>query len=909
MNYSDFNIQNLEYIRELYLKYLNNKLSVEPSWADFFAGLNLGAEYLEEEEGPSWRQSSQGVNISLNYAKYYIIAANLIRAYQDFGHKTIDYDPLKYHKPSNIKETTLSFYNLEEEEKELKFPFDFMGLKTISLKTLVKFLQKRYADKIGYEYSHIEDLDEKAWIEDNISKMQNYKLNILEKEMVFQNILKSEAFENFLNAKFIGTKRFGAEGLDTFMVILEEIAREGVKLGINDITLGMAHRGRLNTLCNYASKRFSTIIAEFQDKMITQQQTLSGDVKYHKGYKGKRHIAGKNIKIKIMENPSHLEAVNAVVLGSVRAKQDKLKGESKKSALGILIHGDSSVVSLGFVQESFSLHNLKGYKTLGTVHLILNNLLGFTAMAGEDYSKDQGAWARFMGVPCLHVSASSFEELFKAAYFAINYRQTFGKDIFINLIGYRKMGHNEGIEPRFAQGVLYKNVTKNSSYLAEYSTQLLKEETFTKAELDKKIEIFNTHLQKEFDLASSLSKVEEKIEKEEKEEKELKPVKEKATIINLAKDLLKIPSNFNIYGKLQRILEEKQENLEENGLIDFPFAETLAFATILQEGKNIRITGEDVEIGTFSTRHSFFLDMEKNTKYIPLNNIPNKKGSFSIYNSPISEFGVLGYEFGYSLENKNFLTIWEAQYGDFINAGQVIIDQYLSSSFTKWGVSSPLTIILPHGLEGQGPEHSSARIERFLNLHAGNNMSVCFPTTAANYFHLLRRQVSCNKPLIIFSTKSGLRDKYTFSSVNDFIGSGFKKVLTDNEENPKRILIVMGKIYLDICKYIKERDLKNIKVIRLEEIAPFPEKELKEIMAKHGNTETIYVQEEPLNMGGFVFVYPYLSDIVKNAKFVGRKPSASPATGYHKRHIEEQKKLLDIAIVASFNTISNRQEI
>ncbi len=912
MNFSDFNLQNLEYIRELYLKYLNGEISVDSNWADFFAEFDLGEQYLEEAKGPSWKQGEQISNLvpqgSYNLAKHYMVAAELIKAYQDFGHKTIDYDPLDYHKPSYIKAIDLSSYNLTEKEMDLRFPFDFMGLKFISLKTLITFLQKRYTNKIGYEYNHIENYEEKAWIENNIAKMQNYNLNVLEKELVFQDILKSESFEKFLNTKFLGTKRFGADGLDTFMVILEEITREGAKKGINDVTLGMAHRGRLNTLCNYATKRFSTIVAEFQDKIITKNEKYTSDVKYHKGYKSKRHIAGKNVAIRVMANPSHLEAVNPIVLGNVRAKQDKLHNKNKKNVLGVLIHGDSSVTSLGFVQESFSLHNLKGYSTLGTVHIILNNMLGFTAMAGQDYSQDQGAWARFMGVPCLHVSASSFEELVKVARFAINYRQTFGKDIFINLVGYRKMGHNEGIEPRFTQGLLYKNVTKDISYLAEYKNKLLQEGTFSTEELNKKIEIFNTHLQQEYELALSMVQIEET--PEENKEKAVKAIQSKTTFFNLALNLLNIPSGFNTYHKLQRIIDEKQENLKTKGLIDIPLAETLAFATILQDGKDIRITGEDVEIGTFYSRHSFFLDMENNTKYIPLNNIPNKEGTFSIYNSTISEFGVLGYEYGYSLENSKGLTIWEAQYGDFVNAGQVIIDQYLSSSFVKWGVNSSLILLLPHGLEGQGAEHSSARVERFLNLYVDKNMSICFPTTAANYFHLLRRQLGSSKPLIIFSTKSGLRDKFTFSKIDDFVKTGFKKVLTsENLKNPTRILIVCGKIYLDICKYLEDKQIKNIKVIRLEEVAPFPKEELKTIISKHQGIETIYLQEEPLNMGAFAFVFPYLSTMVAEIKFVGRRPSPSPATGFYKKHIEEQNKLLDIAITASFNTINNRQEI
>jgi len=831
----------------------------------------------------------------------------MINAYRVRGHLLASINPLgfaSYYYP----ELDPAFYGFTIWDLDRYFHAeDHWQKKEVNLRDIIEILRDTYCGSIGYEFMHIQEPHKKDWIKQRLeNKVYNHPLKNEEKKYILKQIIEAELFENFLHTKFVGHKRFSLEGSETIIVLINKIFEDAVKNDLNSIIIGMPHRGRLNVLAHSLGKSPEKIFREFTGELDDESYFGSGDVKYHLGAEGLFEYNGKTIKVMLSPNPSHLELVDPVVEGMARAIDDKISDKSHKKSLPVLIHGDSAFSGQGIISETLNLSQLEAYKTGGTIHIIINNQIGFTTTSEDARSSVYCTdIAKMLQVPILHVNGNDPEAIITAANFAVDYRNEFNTDIIIDVLSYRKYGHNEADEPSYTQPLLYKKIKSMQPVSKIYQQQLINEGSITQAEAEE-------YYKQEYDKLNEIF-----IKATKKKEKSIKNLVFETKVdlnvdTSVSEDIIKeignritqIPSNFNIHPKLIKFLDTRKSMIEsEKQSIDWSFAEALSFGTILIEKKDIRLTGQDSRRGTFSQRHSVLTDMVTEKIYIPLNNIRKGQGKFRIYDSPLSELAVLGFEYGYSVIAKDGLTIWEAQFGDFANGAQAVIDQFIACSEIKWGQQSNLVMLLPHSYDGQGPEHSSARLERFLQLCADDNLIVCNLSTPAQYFHALRRQtlIKRKKPLIIMTPKSMLRHPMAVSSVKDLAYGKFQDIIDDalegkNANKIERIILCSGKIYWELKAYEDKNNLKNVAIIRVEQLYPFNSELLKEFLSKYKIAkQVLWVQEEPQNMGAWSFISQRLMNILPDDVklfYVGRKESASTSTGYLNIHLQEQTGLI-----------------
>jgi multifunctional 2-oxoglutarate metabolism enzyme len=839
----------------------------------------------------------------------------LINLYRVRGHLVSSLDPLGSHCPYHAELDPSSYkFTLWDLDREF-ITGGFSGLKTAPLRNIIDILQQTYCDKIGVEYMHIQSPEEKVWLQSKMEPVRNKPQWEPEQQKgILKKLIMAESFEHFVHNKFIGHKRFSLEGSETVIPVLDLILNEASEQNLNEVVLGMAHRGRLNVLTNIVGKSYESIFTEFEDIKDPDSFEGSGDVKYHLGAAGKyKTNNGKSIAVLIASNPSHLEWVNPVVEGIVRAKQTRL-GDKKehKKILPVLIHGDAAFAGQGVVAETLNLSQLTGYRTGGTVHLIINNQIGFTTTPEEARSSVYATdVAKMIQAPIFHVNGDDPEASLWVTKLAFEYRQMFKKDVVIDLFGYRRHGHNEGDEPGFTQPLLYEKIKSHPSVKQIYKETLLKKDIVTAEEVKNIEDEINNELTRAFDSikrksATFKSDVPLAVSKEKMEE--VKPVTDTSIDDEMLKLVVegstKLPENFRIHPKLKKFVEKRKDLITGKTEADWAFAESLAFGSLLCEGTPVRLSGQDSVRGTFSQRHLAFTDIVTGEEYIYLNHLTEDQAKIEALDSLLSEAAVVGFEYGYSTADPLALVIWEAQFGDFSNAAQVIIDNFIVASYEKWELPNSLVMLLPHGYEGQGPEHSSARLERFLILCAEDNMQVCNITTPAQYFHVLRRQIknAVRKPLIIMTPKSLLRHAEAKSPKEMFTSGSFMEVIDDeieNKDNIKRLLLTSGKVYYDLTKYRSENKITNTAIIRLEQFYPFPYAKMKEILNTYKNVDKIiWVQEEPKNMGAWTFLSNRIQDNLFNGhrlEYAGRTESASPAVGSYKLSMLQQKNLVEKA--------------
>ena len=858
-----------------------------------------------------------GQGASLEQNKKAIAVMQLINMYRTRGHKLADLNPLKS-GPSNSPELDFEYYGLTMWDLDREFYCGGLGgHEKAPLRTIIQLLRDTYCGKIGAEYMHLLDLEERSWLREHMESTTNDPdLSKEEKVQILHKLNQAGAFEEFLHRKYIGHKRFSLEGADTLIPMLDSLLEASGESDIKNIFLGMAHRGRLNVLVNTMNKPYRKVFADFEGNIDPATIQGSGDVKYHLGAGGKHEAEnGDEIDIKLMPNPSHLESVNPVVEGAARAIQDaKETDDAQKRVLPLLIHGDAAFAGQGVVAETLNMSQLEGFKTGGTVHIIINNQIGFTTLPEEGRSTEYASdLAKMILAPIFHINGDEPEAAVHAIKLAMEYRQKFGKDVVIDLICYRKHGHNEGDEPAFTQPGMYEEIDDHQSVRHIYTKELVRKGELTEEETNTIFDEFDELLTEAFEDAKNappLEVTEDMIHRDETEQHERVSFPDTTysedELIEIATKLNTVPKDFDANPKLLRQLAKRAETVAENKKkIDWGFAEALAFGSLLKSGTMVRLTGQDAERGTFSHRHAVLHGTKTNQKFIPLNNLSPQQAPFYAYNSLLSEFAVLGFEFGYSSENLNALVIWEAQFGDFSNGAQIIIDQYISSCQAKWEQQTNLVMTLPHGYEGQGPEHSSARLERYLQLCAEDNLQVANLTTPAQYFHALRKQAlqDKHKPLIIMSPKSLLRHKKAVSNRDELANGKFYPFIEDPEvrkEKVERLIICSGKIYYDLLAYRQEQGIEHVAIARLEQYYPFPDEDIEQYLNTLSNTkEIMWCQEEPKNMGAWFFVNPRIQQLLSDGQqlsYVGRAAAASPATGQMKIHQKEQQAIVEKAV-------------
>ncbi len=939
---------NSEFINQFYSDYLLDPKSLPEGWRKFFEGLSEDEKLvLEDLKGPSWspekkfkkinfqnkeeKVEKDFSNLDLNIksikeaSKDSVRAIMLIRAYRIRGHLIANLDPLTIQKKEEHPELKPETYGFTKKDYSRKIFLDgVLGLQYANLNQILDILKRTYCSTIGYEFMHMGDPDEKAWIRDRIEGPEK-EIIFTEngKKAILNKIIQAEGFEKYLHVKFVGTKRFGLDGGESLIPALEQIIKRGGNLGVKEIKIGMPHRGRLNVLANVMGKPFRAIFSEFFGKSVSASKDFEGDVKYHLGASSNREFDGNSVHISLTDNPSHLEAVNPVVLGQVRAKQFFHKDKERKKVIPVLIHGDAAFAGQGIVAECFAMSGLPGHNIGGTIHIIVNNQIGFTTAPrfarSSPYPSDV---AKIAQAPIFHVNGDDPEAVVHCAKIATEFRQKFNRDVVIDMVCYRRFGHNEGDEPSFTQPIMYKKIKSHPTTLTIYGKRLSQEGLSSAEKLQNEKVNFKEYLEKEFVTSKNYkselkwfdgawSRFKPGLGKDKRgvsgvNEEKLKSV---------GKKIFNIPPNFSAHKTLKRVFELRNQMLYEDK-IDWSSAESLAIGTLLTEGFSVRLSGQDSGRGTFSQRHAILRNQENHDRYIPVNHINKKQMKFEVIDSLLSELAVLGFEFGYSLSEPETLVLWEAQFGDFANGGQVIIDQFISSSESKWGRASGLVLLLPHGYEGQGPEHSSARLERFLQLSAGENMQVVNCTTPSNYFHVLRRQMhrEFRKPLIIMTPKSLLRHKRCISKISEFTSkSSFHRVLEDdayvkknklinlvNDKKIKKVVMCSGKIYYDLIEAREKAKNNNIVFVRLEQLYPFPAKTLANILKRYKGSKFVWCQEEPKNMGAWNTVRNYIDRTLEminlkdiNVKYVGRKASSTTATGNANKHLAQQKEILE----------------
>jgi 2-oxoglutarate dehydrogenase E1 component len=961
---------NAAFVEDLYARWAENPGSVEPSWAAFFATLSDQADQVKRAaQDPSWtpRQApalrpewlsaidgqwptvAPAVEAKMTKAieakapgtsAEAVRAATLdslraimmIRAYRMRGHLAANLDPLGLEPKASAPELEPSTYGFSEADYDRPIFLDFvLGLETSTIREILSILRRTYADNVGVQYMHISDPTEKAWLQERIEGRD--KEIVFSKEgkiAIFKKLVEAEGFERFLHKRFPGTKRFGLDGGEACIPALEQIIKRGGALGVKEIVIGMPHRGRLNTLAAVMGKPYHVIFHEFQGgSSVPSDIEGSGDVKYHMGASSDREFDDNKVHLSLTANPSHLEIVNPVVIGKARAKQAFTLREQPDAGRGhvlpLLLHGDAAFAGQGVVAECFTLSGLKGYRTGGTIHFIVNNQIGFTTSPRYSRSSPYPSDVALMvEAPIFHVNGDDPEAVVFAAKVATEYRQMFGKDVVIDMFCYRRFGHNEGDDPTMTSPLMYAKIKDHVSTRDLYARRLIAEGVASQAEVDGWVSEFEAFLDQEFDAGKNY-----KANKADwldgkwkglalpgDEERKGKTEVAKTRLLEIGRQITTVPDRINTHKTVKRVIENRREAIEKGENIDWGTAEHLAFATLLDEGFPVRLSGQDSVRGTFTQRHSDIIDQTTEEHYTPLNNIRPGQAHYEVIDSALSEEAVLGFEYGFSLADPNTMTLWEGQFGDFVNGAQVVIDQFIASGERKWLRMSGLTMLLPHGYEGQGPEHSSARLERFLQSCAEDNMQIVNCTTPANYFHALRRQMhrEFRKPLIVMTPKSLLRHKKAVSNLSDMTeGSSFHRVMVDgaeagcdvggitlkSDDKITRVIACSGKVYYDLIDARAKAGRDDVYIVRLEQFYPWPLKSVLGVLGRFKNAELVWCQEEPKNMGGWTFVDPWIElslaklDVkAKRARYVGRPASASTAAGLMSRHLKELEAFL-----------------
>lgn len=908
--YSFLGAAHTQFIDHLYEQYLESPDSVEPSWRAFFQGYDFAQEsYNGSVSEYAADQVTSGVAAQHMEKEFRVL--KLIEGYRTRGHLFTKTNPVRERR-KYVPTLELKNFDLSDSDHETVFQAgNEIGLGATTLKVIVDHLEQVYCQSIGVEYMYIRDPEERRWIQNWLQKDYNTpKFSKKQKMEILTKLTEAVAFEGFLHRKFVGQKRFSLEGAEALIPALDAAIERGAHLGVEEFVVGMAHRGRLNVLANVFGKTYTQIFSEFESKDF-EDELFDGDVKYHLGYTSNHQTEmGKEVLLNLSPNPSHLEAVDPVVEGMARAKINNDWNEDTQKVAPILIHGDAAIAGQGVVYEVIQMAKLDGYKTGGSVHIVANNQVGFTTNyidgRSSTYCTDV---AKVTLSPVLHVNGDDVEAVVHAMIFAMDYRQQFHKDVFIDLLGYRKYGHNEGDEPRFTQPNLYKIIAKHPNPRKIYTDKLIAEGTLDQATLKQIDEEFKKQLEGDFDESKKIEK--------NKITPFMEQVWESYTFANnveqmfadvdttydleklreLGRSISQVPEGKNLYKKMVKVLGDRRKMIEETNNLDWGMAELLAYSTLLTEGHNVRISGQDVERGTFSHRHAIMKVEESEEEVCLLNELGVDQGRFAIYNSLLSEYAVMGFDYGYSLAAPETLVIWEAQFGDFSNGAQIMIDQFISAAEDKWKNRSGMVLFLPHGYEGQGAEHSSARLERYLQLCADLNMIVAYPTTPANHFHLLRRQMRRNfrKPLVVMTPKSLLRHPRATSHLEELSEGHFRSVIDDATADPskvRKVVFCTGKVYYEILAEKEERKADDVALVRIEQLYPLPKDEIKALLIKYQKAEKhIWTQEEPANMGAWGFLLQHFPEEVRLQR-VSLKASAAPATGSSKRAMERQRSII-----------------
>ncbi|MGY4431947.1 2-oxoglutarate dehydrogenase E1 component [Bradyrhizobium sp. F1.13.1] len=969
---------NATYIDEIYARYEKDPSSVDAEWQDFFKSLNdQPGDISKNAQGPSWERANwpltpqddltsaldgnwaevektvgakiaakaqakggdKGGGLSsadlLQATRDSVRALMLIRSYRMRGHFHAKLDPLGIEAQRNREELDPRTYGFSEADFDRKIFLDHvLGLEYASLREITAICERTYCQTLGVEFMHITNAAQKAWIQERIEGPDKEISFTREgRRAILMKLVEAEGFEKFCDTKFTGTKRFGLDGAESLIPALEQIIKRGGNLGVKEVVLGMPHRGRLNVLTQVMGKPHRALFHEFKGGSANPDAVEgSGDVKYHLGASSDREFDGNRIHLSLTANPSHLEIVDPVVLGKVRAKQDQHGDppDMRISVMPLLMHGDAAFAGQGVVAECFGLSDLKGYRTGGSVHFIVNNQIGFTTYPrysrSSPYPSDV---AKMIDAPIFHVNGDDPEAVVFAAKVATEFRQKFHKPVVIDMFCYRRHGHNEGDEPAFTQPVMYKKIAAHPSTLELYARRLISEGVLTEGEVEKAKADWRARLDAELEAGSGYKPNKAdwldgkwagfKIADQEEDARRGVTGVDIAALKDIGRKITKVPDGFRVHRTIQRFLENRAKAIDGGTGIDWATGEALAFCTLLNENHHVRLSGQDSERGTFSQRHSVLIDQEDESRYTPFNHLGHEQGHYEVINSLLSEEAVLGFEYGYSLAEPNTLTLWEAQFGDFANGAQVVFDQFISSGERKWLRMSGLVCLLPHGYEGQGPEHSSARLERYLQMCAEDNMQVVYPTTPANYFHVLRRQLhrEIRKPLIVMTPKSLLRHKRAVSRLEELAkGTTFHRILYDDaqmlpgeaiklvpDEKIRRIVLCSGKVYYDLYEEREKRGMDDIYLMRVEQLYPVPLKALVAELSRFKKAEVVWCQEEPRNMGAWHFIEPYLEWVLnqvngasRRPRYVGRAASAATATGLMSKHQAQLKAFLDEAL-------------
>ncbi|NDF97656.1 MAG: 2-oxoglutarate dehydrogenase E1 component [Chitinophagia bacterium] len=900
-----------QFIENLYSDFVKDPASVDPDLRKFFEGFDFALSYAKTTGAPAAEASAPSPKTDSNWQKELAVYA-LIMAYRNKGHLVAKTNPIRSRIDRGARLEIAHFGLTEQDLQRTFFAGSLLGLGEASLSQIIAHLEKCYTASVGVEFTYISDPAKVEWLIDAIEKKLHEALPLETKKRVLEKLNQGVILEKFLHTKYVGQKRFSLEGGETTIAALDAIINTAADLQAKEVVIGMAHRGRLNVLANVLGKTYEQIFSEFEGTAKLDQTMGSGDVKYHMGYGSEVQTPnGKTISLKLMPNPSHLEAVNPVVTGFARSKADVLYQSDTDCIVPILIHGDASIAGQGIVYELLQMSGLAGYSTGGTLHFVINNQIGFTTDFIEARSADYcTSLAASTQAPVFHVNGDDPEAVVKCAMLATAYRQQFNSDVFIDMVCYRRHGHNEGDDPKFTQPRLYQLIEKHANPREVYVAQLLQDG-------DSHVQTLAKDMEKKFwqDLQERLDEVKQhplpyqyqppelewkKLRRATSEDFLYSPITaiDTSLVKQLMNALLSWPADFNPLRKVEKILQDKIKLFEQEQKIDWATGELLAYASLVAEGRRVRVSGQDVSRGTFSHRHAILRDEHNDKPYNRLSRLPGAGGAFTIHNSLLSEYAVLGFEYGYALANPSALVVWEAQFGDFANGAQTIIDQFIAAGEQKWNRMNGVTLLLPHGYEGQGPEHSSARLERFLQLAAELNMVITNITTAANFFHALRRQLawSFRKPLINFSPKANLRLPGSYSAVADFTQGGFKEVIDDADAQPaqvKKVLLCSGKIYFELEERKRREARTDLAIVRLEQLYPLPVQQLEKLHKRYGAAVWYWVQEEPQNMGAASFLKMNCRTIPFGV--ISRQPSASTATGYQKVHLQEQAELIETA--------------
>ena len=961
---------NAEYLEQLYGQYAADPNSVDDAWRAFFGALgDAEMDVKAEAKGPSWARAdwppvphddltqaltgeweevevkAAATKIQAGAAKAGVDASNaavrqavldsiralmIIRAYRIRGHLIANLDPLGLTEHTPHPELDPKSYGFTDADMDRPIFIDkVLGLDFANMRQILDIVRRTYCGTFALQYMHISNPEEAGWLKERIEGYdKEIKFTREGRKAILNKMVEAEGFEKFLHVKYMGTKRFGLDGGESLIPAMEQIIKRGGALGIREMVIGMPHRGRLNVLANVMSKPYRAIFNEFQGGSSKPEDVDgSGDVKYHLGASSDREFDGNSVHLSLTANPSHLEAVNPVVLGKVRAKQDQLGDTERKQVMAILLHGDAAFAGQGVVAEGLGLSGLKGHRTGGTMHIVVNNQIGFTTAPhfsrSSPYPTDI---ALMVEAPIFHVNGDDPEAVVHAAKVATEFRQKFGKDVVIDIFCYRRFGHNEGDEPMFTNPLMYKKIKKQKTTLSLYTAELVKDGLIPEGEIEDMKAAFQAHLGEEFEagkdykpnkadwLDGKWSHLNRDKEEYQRGETAIKP----ETFAEIGRALSTAPATLPLHKTVGRLLESKAQMFETGEGFDWATGEALAFGSLLSEGYPVRLSGQDATRGTFSQRHSGIINQDTEERYYPLNNIRAGQAQYEVIDSMLSEYAVLGFEYGYSLAEPNALTLWEAQFGDFANGAQIMFDQFISSGESKWLRMSGLTVLLPHGYEGQGPEHSSARLERFLQQCGQDNWIVANCTTPANYFHILRRQLhrTFRKPLILMTPKSLLRHKLAVSKAEEFTtGSSFHRILWDDaqygnsdtvlasDDKIKRVVMCSGKVYYDLLEERDARGIDDIYLMRVEQFYPFPAQSVVKELSRFKNAEVVWCQEEPKNQGAWTFIEPNIEWVLGRIKakhgrptYAGRAASASPATGLASAHKAQQAALIDDAL-------------